>query len=155
MKRNLLVLVAMTLSMILVSGCSSVIGGSRYEVLITSTPNHADFVITNRAGEKVESGITPSTVTLTSSAGYFKGEDYEIVFNKKGYKRGFYELNTSLDPWYFGNILALSGLGMFIVDPLTGAMFNLDEQVEVSLVKVPKPLEPLRTGLLTAEQKSH
>jgi len=132
MKGNLLAIILLSL---LMAGCSSVMGGSQYDVLIDSAPNHAHFLITNRAGQQVKSGITPSTVTLTSSAGFFKGEDYQVVFNKQGYERNAYRLNTSLDPWYFANIIALSGLGMFVVDPLTGAMFNLDENVKVSLTK--------------------
>ena len=132
MKGNLLAIILLSL---LMTGCSSVMGGSSYDVLIDSAPNNAHFFITNRAGQQIESGVTPSTVTLTSSAGFFKGEDYQVVFKKQGYEQNAYRLNTYLDPWYFANIIALSGLGMFIVDPLTGAMFNLDEDVKVSLIK--------------------
>jgi len=42
-------------------------------------------------------------------------------------------INSSVDGWYFGNILVGGLIGMLIVDPATGAMYNLPERVDVLL----------------------
>jgi uncharacterized protein (DUF2147 family) len=130
MKKKVL---AIALSTIIMSGCSSIISKSDYAVTINSNPGGSSFVITNRAGQKVESGVTPSTVTLKSSAGYFKGETYTVVLNKEGFSEKIYTLTSSVDGWYFGNILLGGLIGMLIVDPATGAMYNLPDRVDISL----------------------
>lgn len=126
-------IIAVALSAVIMSGCSSIVSKSQYAVSVNSNPEGASFVITNRAGQQIHKGTTPSTVTLKSSAGYFKGETYTLVFNRDGYSEKTYQLTSSLDGWYFGNILLGGLIGMLIVDPLTGAMYNLPDRVEVSL----------------------
>ena len=126
-------LISIALSVAVISGCSSIISKSDYTVAIDSNPEGASFVITNKAGQNIQNGITPTTVTLKSSAGYFKGESYTIVFNKNGFSSKTYQLTSSVDGWYFGNILLGGLIGMLIVDPATGAMYNLPDRVDVSL----------------------
>jgi hypothetical protein len=130
MKINISIL---TLLVFVLSGCSSIISNSDYPVAINSSPDGAFFVIENRAGQKVHSGNTPSTVTLSSSAGYFKGEAYTVTLKKEGYGAKVYTINSSIDGWYFGNLLFGGVIGMLIVDPATGAMYNLPDRVDVSL----------------------
>jgi hypothetical protein len=36
-------------------------------------------------------------------------------------------LGTSFDPWYLGNFIFGSWIGFLAVDPLTGAMWSVDE----------------------------
>jgi hypothetical protein len=127
--------VAIALSVALMSSCSSIISKSEYAVTINSNPDRASFVIVNRSGKKIHSGITPSTVTLKSSAGYFKGEAYTVKLTKGGFSSKTYKLTSSVDGWYFGNILFGGLIGMLIVDPATGAMYSLPERVDVSLSK--------------------
>jgi hypothetical protein len=67
------------------SGCASIVSHSSWPVAFKSTPDQADFTITNKKGEKVHAGTTPATVTLTSGAGYFGGETYNVTFGKNGY----------------------------------------------------------------------
>jgi hypothetical protein len=38
-----------------------------------------------------------------------------------------------LNKWYFGNILLGGVIGMLVVDPLTGAMYSLDEDYVVKM----------------------
>jgi len=121
------------LAVSLLSACSSIISKSEYSVSINSSPNGANFVVTNRAGQKVHRGITPASVTLKSSAGYFKGENYTIVLNKDGFSAKTFMLASSLDGWYWGNILLGGAIGMLIVDPATGAMYNLPGRVDISI----------------------
>lgn len=115
------------------SGCSSIVSQSEYAVAIASTPDTASFTVVNRAGQQVHSGVTPATVTLKSSSGYFKGEAYTVTFKKDGYSDKTFTMTSSVDGWYFGNILFGGLIGMLIVDPATGAMYNLPKRVDVSL----------------------
>lgn len=114
-------------------GCSSIISKSSYPVVINSNPDSAIFEITNKAGQKIQNGKTPATVTLKSSSGYFKGESYTINLKKEGYKDQTYTITSTVDGWYFGNILFGGLIGMLIVDPATGAMYNLPERADISL----------------------
>ena len=124
-----------SLLLLLLSGCSSIISKSEYSVAIDSSPSSSQFVITNEAGQRVHSGVTPASVTLKSSAGFFNGETYIVTFTKDGFAEKQFTINSSVDGWYFGNILFGGIIGMLIVDPATGAMYNLPDRVDVSLDK--------------------
>lgn len=115
------------------SGCASVVSKSNYSVAIASNPATADFTIVNKSGQLIQSGVTPTTVDLKSSAGYFKGQSYTISFKKEGYADTEFTLKSSLDGWFYGNILIGGVLGALVIDPLTGAMYKLPKQVDVSL----------------------
>jgi len=115
------------------SGCSSIVSQAEYAVAIASNPDAANFTVVNKAGEKVHSGITPATVTFKSSSGYFQGESYTVTFRKEGYPEKSFNMASTVDGWYFGNILFGGLIGMLIVDPATGAMYNLPKRVDVSL----------------------
>lgn len=125
-----LFLAVATASTVFVSGCASIVSDSRYPVAITSNPSGANFEIKNRAGAVVHSGVTPGTVTLSAKAGYFKGETYTIVFHKDGYADQTITVDSSVDGWYWGNILLGGLIGMLIVDPATGAMYKLPNQAD-------------------------
>jgi hypothetical protein len=118
-------------------GCSSIVSKSEYPVAINSSPDQATFIIKNRAGQEIHSGITPQTVTLKSSAGFFKGESYSIALNKEGYSEKQFTLTSTVDGWYFGNILFGGLVGMLIVDPATGAMYKLPPSVDVNFDEAP------------------
>tara|TARA_B100000809_G_C14883528_1_gene440075 strand:- start:185 stop:670 length:486 start_codon:yes stop_codon:yes gene_type:complete len=124
---------AVFLAFALLSGCSTIVSDSIYPVSITSSPSQADFVLKNREGKSVHSGMTPETVTLNASSGFFKGETYTLILNKDGFDQRTIEIQSSVDGWYFGNILLGGWLGMLIIDPATGAMFKLPENANASL----------------------
>jgi len=118
-----------------ISGCASIIGKSAYPVVIKSTPEGTHFVVKDGAGTAVHTGETPATVTLNSSKGYFKKAQYTVVFSKDGYKDQTIPLTAGLSGWYWGNILLGGLIGMLIVDPATGAMWKLPDDVAGNLVK--------------------
>ncbi|OEF48529.1 hypothetical protein A1OW_15455 [Enterovibrio norvegicus] len=129
----MLKLSAVIMSLALVSGCSTIVSESSYPVSISSSPSQADFVLVNRDGQQVHTGTTPDTVTLNASSGFFKGETYQLILNKDGYEEKTIEIESTVDGWYFGNILFGGLIGMLIVDPATGAMFKLPEGAEAQL----------------------
>ncbi len=126
-------LAMLTLVGAMTTACSSIISDTDYPVAINSNPAGAEFRISNRDGQRIHNGTTPATVTLRSSAGYFRGESYSIELSKSGYTDRVYTLSSSIDGWYWGNILLGGIIGMLIVDPATGAMYNLPGRVDISL----------------------
>lgn len=115
------------------SGCASILGESKYPVTVTSAPAGASFEITDKSGQVIHSGNTPSTVTLKSGKGYFSGQTYTLRFKKPGYGDRIVTVDSSLSGWYWGNILFGGLIGMLIVDPATGAMFKLPEQASADM----------------------
>lgn len=113
----------------ILAGCASIVSKSEYPVAVTSNPIGADFVVKRANGIPVASGVTPSTITLSASDGYFKPARYTIEFRRKGVVQTV-PLTAKIDGWYFGNIL-FGGVivGMLIVDPATGAMWSLKDTV--------------------------
>ncbi|RYE65643.1 MAG: hypothetical protein EOO81_12430 [Oxalobacteraceae bacterium] len=116
-------------------GCASILGDSRYPVSVTSAPPGASFEITDKSGQVVHSGNTPSTVTLKSGKGYFSGQTYTLRFKKDGYPDRSVTLDSSVSGWYWGNIVFGGVIGLLIVDPATGAMFKLPEGVTADMGK--------------------
>lgn len=114
-------------------GCASILGDSRYPVTVSSAPQGASFEITDKSGQLVHSGNTPSTVTLKSGKGYFSGQTYTLRFKKEGYPDKTVKLDSSVSGWYWGNIVFGGLIGLLIVDPATGAMYKLPELVSADM----------------------
>lgn len=127
-------LVVACLSLALLSGCASIIKHGGQGVSFRSTPEGATVSITNRAGKKIHRGTTPLTLRLKRGAGYFRAERYVVRFEMDGYSPKEMTLKGSVNGWYFGNIIFGGLVGLFIVDPLTGAMYTLKpDDVEIAL----------------------
>jgi hypothetical protein len=89
----------------------------------------------NKKGEEILTGKTPFTETLHASSGFFSSARYDLTANKEGHHEAKGTLSANVDPWYLGNILFGGLLGILIVDPATGAMFRLDDQITINLQK--------------------
>jgi hypothetical protein len=113
---------------ILLAGCASIVSKSEYPVAITSNPIGADFTVKKSNGLPVASGVTPATITLGASDGYFKPAKYTVEFRRKGVVQSV-PLTAKIDGWYFGNLLFGGLIGLLIVDPATGSMWTLNETV--------------------------
>lgn len=119
---------ALSLTFVLLGGCASIVSKSEYPVSISSEPQGAEITIVNREGKTVHSDMTPTTVTLDARAGFFKGEDYTVTFEKEGHAPHTAQIVRGVDGWYiFGNILIGGLIGWLIVDPATGAMWTLKD----------------------------
>ncbi len=107
------------------TSCASIISDSSYAVTIDTAPSGEQIVVENQAGRAIYSGATPVTLTLKAWAGFFDGESYMVRTPDGGSSS---VLDSGVDNWYlFGNLLFGGLLGWFVVDPMTGAMFNLPE----------------------------
>jgi hypothetical protein len=116
--------------------CATIVSKSQWPVNISSRPDGANFTISNVYGQTVYSGTTPTKVILNSSDRYFKKALYTIKYEKTGYETKIYQLTPTVNGWYFGNLLMVSAgivFGMLIIDPLTGAMYRLPNDVNISL----------------------
>ena len=122
---NSIILVA--LAVLLSSGCASIISDSTYAVAISSEPDNVRFMIKDKSGKKVSRGKTPAVVSLEAGAGFFKGQTYSVHFKKRGYERRIVEIKREIDGWYIANILFGGIIGLLIVDPITGAMWTLED----------------------------
>jgi hypothetical protein len=109
------------------SGCATIITGSKGSVEIASNPSGASISIDDSKGKTIYEGQTPTVVTLKKGAGYFKAQNYVVTFEKPGYKTQTAKITQGLSGWYWGNILFGGLIGMLIVDPITGAMYTLDD----------------------------
>jgi len=113
------------------SGCASIVHSGLRSIPVASEPPGAQVTIYNRDNEAVTTQTTPFVAQLEPKYGYFKGQNYRLVFSLPGYAAAEAKLTSSVSGWYFGNVLFGGVIGMLIVDPLTGAMYNLKpEKIE-------------------------
>jgi len=118
------------------TSCASIVSDSKYPVAINTVPNEANINITDKYGSPIYSGKSPAVIPLKSGSGYFSKARYNIEITKDGYLPIHQHISSSLDPWFFGNIIFGGLIGVLIVDPLTGAMYEIDNQnLYVSLSK--------------------
>ena len=107
---NLVFLLLLLAIFPLISSCSTIVAGRSQEVTFTSEPKGTEVLV---AGKSY--GTTPITVNLDRKSGQV------ITFQKEGYNSQTRSLETSVNPWFFGNIV----LGGFIgstTDAITGSM---------------------------------
>jgi len=118
------------LPVLVLANCATLASKKPVPLAITSNPTGAKVVVSNPAGKVLHEGNTPTSVTLPASAGPYKAASYNLVFSKKGYPTKTVLLKAGINPWYAGNLPMPGGtFGMLVVDPLTGAMWKLDEKV--------------------------
>lgn len=149
--KNMFKLPAVLTTLLLASGCATIVSGNKYPVSIQSNPSGAEFtVVNNDSGAVISEGTTPDTVTLYSGASYFKPAHYTITIKKAGHEPKTINLKAELNSWYIGNILFGGPLGLLVVDPISGAMYALPTEVSANL----NSLSIVSTDNLTEEQKA-
>lgn len=84
-------------------------------------------------GQILFSGKTPISVDLNAGDGYFRSAQYVITFEKEGYQTAKRNIKSTIDGWYFGNILFGGFIGL-LIDPATGAMWKIDQDVYIELL---------------------
>jgi hypothetical protein len=128
--------ITLCLAPALLTGCATIFDGSTNTVAISSNAPGAQYSIANRSGKTVKTGTLPARVPLKGSAGYFQPENYTITLKKPGYEDATADLDTHLNGWYFGNLVLGGLLGMLVVDPLTGAMYEVPDETEIPMRKL-------------------
>lgn len=108
-------------------------GNDFNDVVISSNPPSTRIVVKDEKGQVVYSGVTPATVKLPRSAGPYNGADYTVEFSQPGYQTTTKKLSPGVNAWYFGNLFFGGVIGILIVDPLTGAMWELPNKFSADL----------------------
>ena len=121
---------------LLFTSCASIVSKSQWPVTLTSSPSGCQVSVKNSSGVVIHQAITPSIVTLPSSAGFFQAANYQVEFSKKGLPSQTVSLSANVNGWWFGNILFGGPIGILIIDPATGAMWKLPETCNGSLAAV-------------------
>ena len=104
--------------------------------MITSEPSAAQVTITNLwTRQPLLQATTPVVASLERHAGYMRPARYQIVIEKPGYQPYVLRLEAQLNERYFGNLVAGGPLGLFVIDPLTGAMYALPPRVHAVLAR--------------------
>ena len=117
-----------------ITGCATIVHGGPRPVSVASTPPGAKVTIYDRSNALVQTSTTPFVAQLPTKSGYFKAPAYRIVFQMPGCAPTEVSLDSSVSGWYWANIAFGGLIGMLIVDPLTGAMYNLKpEKIEQPL----------------------
>ena len=111
MKKTLITL--SIFSILFFSSCATIISGSKQNIKFSSNPSLASVFI-----DEVEMGKTPFEMKLS------RKREHEIMIKLDGYQTYETTLTKKLNGWFFGNIL-IGGLVGIIIDPITGAMYNL------------------------------
>ena len=140
-----LLLVLAVASVALLSGCASIVHGGPRKISMATEPPGASVKIYDRDGKEFVTGTTPFVAKLPVKYRYFQGQNYRVVFELPGYKSAEVQLVPTLSGWYLGNLLIGGLLGMVVIDPLTGSMYNLSpNKIEQKLT--PTEAELLRQG---------
>ena len=123
--RITLIIVASLLS----TGCASIVSKSKYPVAVTTEPSLAKIEIKDQDGIVRFAGTSPATAVLDAGQSYFTRARYTVTASKDGYHPATLPIQNSIDGWYWANLLVGGLIGMLIVDPITGAMFEIDTPV--------------------------
>jgi hypothetical protein len=128
------------------TGCASIVHNGPRAVSIGSQPSGAKTTVSKRLKdgtlEVVSVQTTPCTVALKPKAGFFKGQAYTVAFELPGYASSTVELKPTMSGWYLGNIVFGGLIGLLIVDPATGAMWNLSPD------KIVQPLTTAQASVI-------
>ncbi len=109
---------------LLTSSCATIISGSKQSVRFDSNPSTATIFI-----DEVEVGKTPFEIRLERKS------EHSVMIKLDGYQTFQTKLTQKINGWIFGNIL-IGGLIGLIIDPITGAMYNLSpDQINAQMNK--------------------
>lgn len=114
------------------TSCATVFNRPVQPVKVTSEPSGMSFTVKTPDGEVVGQGVTPGEVRLKTSSAYFRPATYQFEFRRGGKLIGTRTLTGELSGWYVGNVLIGGLIGMIVIDPLSGAMFTLPNDVHQS-----------------------
>lgn len=124
-----------------ISACATIMRDNSQAIPIKANVEKVDIKITNKAGEVIFEGQTPTTITLKTAAkgGYFNPEKYIIVASKDGFQTQSKVIDWHVSGWYWAGNFVIGGiLGYLIIDPLTGDMYYLDEEVNLNMASTKK-----------------
>jgi hypothetical protein len=128
--------VAIVLGVLLLAECATIASGTKQQVTIQSSPSDALVKVDGKP-----LGRTPLTLQLD------KKEKQTLTVEKEDYKTFSTKMSTTLDPWFWGNIL-FGGLIGTTTDGMSGAIHKYEpNQYIVTL----EPVDASRIGASVAK----
>ena len=124
------------------AGCATIVHSGPRSISIASTPPGARVSIYDRSNALVQQNTTPFIAQLPTRYGYFKGQTYRLVFELPAHQTTEVTLKSTVSGWYAGNLIFGGLIGMLVIDPLSGAMYNLTPE------KIEQPLTPAQSQVL-------
>lgn len=110
--RNKIISCSLALTFLMTS-CATIVSGSKQNVKFSSNPTSATIFI-----DEVEVGKTPFEIKLARKS------EHSVMLKLEGYQTYQTKLTKKFNAWFLGNIL-IGGLIGIIIDPITGAIYNL------------------------------
>lgn len=122
------------------SSSATVMRENSQSIPIKANVDKVDIKLVDKNGQTVFEGQTPTTVNLkTSLSGYFNPQKYTVIASKDGYKTQTSVIDWHVSGWYYVGNLALGGIiGYLVIDPITGDMYYLDEEVNLNMTPIKK-----------------
>lgn len=138
--KKLFLILTLGLFVGLLSSCATVMRENSQSIPIKANVDKVDIKLVDKNGQTVFEGQTPTTVNLkTSLNGYFNPQKYTVIASKDGYKTHTSVLDWHVSGWYYvGNLVFGGILGYLIIDPITGDMYYLDEEVNLNMTPINK-----------------
>lgn len=119
--------ISLICSIVMLSGCASIVNGRSEEISINTRPSEADCVI---------GGVIYRAPTKASLK---RNQDYEVKCTKDGYSPVSTRINSKTSGWVWGNI-AFGGLIGLAIDYGTGAAYKLrPNELNLALAPLPGP----------------
>lgn len=140
MKQNLwfIMVLALCAGTMNLTGCASIVSSGSQEVTFKSVPDGATIIISGR-----EMGKTPYTSKIDRKA------DQSVELKKDGYKTETFPLATTLNGWFFGNIIFGGFLGS-TTDSISGAITEYSPSIyQITLTPISQ------TSLDTTSQREN
>ena len=137
----------------LCEACATIVNGARQDVQFTTEPGAAQVIVFNRDQKEVYRGTTPATAPLNRGSSYFAREIYTIAFVSPGRDPVLAQVEASLDGWYFGNFALGGAIGLLLIDPISGGMYELPEKVAADLGghRIVEPAQDAGIRILTLD----
>ena len=111
----------------LASGCAYILSTDSQYISISSSPAGAQVMIKTTGGIEVFTGTTPAQAHLK------RKNEYIIDVTLEGHKPQQIHLEQSINPKTFWNLVN-GGIGGWIIDGVTGAIWNLEpETITITL----------------------
>jgi len=117
-----------TVLILLISGLTA-LGCARnisYQHSINSIPQVANISITDKNGLEIYKGKSLPTRKSKAHPEFFAKDKYVLKFENKGFASKSIVVEYKSDGWYFGNVLLGGPIGLLIVDPDNGAMYQVE-----------------------------
>lgn len=127
MKRILIIAALLTSQ-----GCSTIMNGASQDVRIVSEPGGAAYTIVGNG--ETRTGMTPAVERLPAGSGYFSKAEYAVTYSKAGHEDKKTVIKPKVSGWYWVGLVCSAVIGL-TVDPLTGGMWKMPEEVNTVLQK--------------------